>query len=133
MKKLTLKQKMFCEHYVKSGNATEAALKAGYKESFAKNRIHTMMKDVGICGYIEELNKEVKNARIADITEIKEFWSNIVRNENHKMPDRIKASELIAKTEGAFIDKVEVKGDIGVNPFSNLSTEELKKLIENER
>lgn len=133
MKKLTLKQKMFCEHYVKSGNATEAALKAGYKESYARDQIYNLMKNIGVSRYIEELNKEVKNARIADITEIKEFWSNIVRNENYKMPDRIKASELLAKTEGAFIDKVEVKGDIGVNPFSNLSTEELKKLIENER
>lgn len=133
MKKLTLKQKMFCEHYVKSGNATEAALKAGYKENFAKNRIHTMMKNVGICGYIEELNKHIKNDRIADIIEIKEFWSNIVRNEDYKMPDRIKASELIAKTEGAFIDKVELKGDVGVNPFAGLSTDELKKLIMNEK
>ena len=30
--KLTPKQRRFCEEYLKSGNATEAAKKAGYKE-----------------------------------------------------------------------------------------------------
>lgn len=127
---LNARQKAFCEYYVASGNATESARKAGYSESYAMNRIHELMKSVGICGYIEELNKEVKDKRIADMTEVKEFWTNILRNSDAKMQDRLKASEYIAKTNGAFLDKVEVKGEVKTdNPFSGLTTEELKKVV----
>ena len=128
--KLNARQKAFCEYFVASGNATESARKAGYSESYAMNRIHELMKSVGICGYIEELNKEVKDKRIADMTEVKEFWTNILRNSDAKMQDRLKASEYIAKTNGAFLDKVEVKGEVKTdNPFSGLTTEELKKVV----
>ncbi|MCC0650821.1 terminase small subunit, partial [Clostridioides sp. ZZV15-6598] len=36
MSKLTEKQKRFCDYYIKTGNATEAAIKAGYSEKTAK-------------------------------------------------------------------------------------------------
>lgn len=127
---LNARQKAFCEYYVASGNATESARKAGYSESYAMNRIHELMKNVGICGYIEKLNKEVKDKRIADITEVKEFWTDVLRNNDAKMQDRLKASEYIAKTNGAFLDKVEVKGEVKTdNPLSGFTTEELKKVF----
>lgn len=132
--KLNARQKAFCEYYVASGNATESARKAGYSESYAMNRIHELMKNVGICGYIEELNKDIKDKRIADMTEVKEFWTDVLRNNDAKMQDRLKASEYIAKTNGAFLDKVEVKGEVKTdNPFSGLTTEELKKIIDMEK
>lgn len=128
--KLNARQKAFCEFYVASGNATESARKAGYSESYAVNRIHELMKSVGICGYIEELNKKVKDNRIADIKEVKEFWTEVLRNKNQKIQDRLKASEYIAKTNGAFLDKVELKGELKTNnPFSEFTTEELKKVV----
>ena len=34
--KLNARQKSFCEFYVASGNATDAAIKAGYKEKNAR-------------------------------------------------------------------------------------------------
>ena len=34
--KLNARQKAFCEYYVASGNATEAAIKAGYSERTTK-------------------------------------------------------------------------------------------------
>ena len=132
--KLNARQKAFCEFYVASGNATESARKAGYSENYSKDRIHILMKNVGICRYIEELNKKVKDNRIADIKEVKEFWTEVLRNENQKIQDRLKASEYIAKTNGAFLDKVEVKGEVKTtNPFSNLTTEELRDLIKNNK
>ena len=45
------------------------------------------------------------------------------------MKDRLKASELIARTSGAFLEKVEVNGTVTtLNPYENLTEEELKKL-----
>jgi phage terminase small subunit len=45
--------------------------------------------------------------------------------------DRLKASEYIAKTNGAFLDKVEHSGSVTINnPFAGLTTDELRQLIE---
>lgn len=127
---LNARQKAFCEYYVASGNATESAVKAGYSEKYAGQNSDKLLKNTNIQIYIEELNKKVKDKRIADITEVKEFWTNVLRNNDAKMQDRLKASEYIAKTNGAFLDKIEVKGEVKTdNPLSGLTTEELKKVI----
>ncbi|GAE46173.1 hypothetical protein JCM21738_3044 [Mesobacillus boroniphilus JCM 21738] len=49
---------------------------------------------------------------IADLEETKRFWTTIMRDENADIRDRLKASEFIAKTNGAFIEKKEVLGGI---------------------
>lgn len=128
--KLNARQKAFCEFYVASGNATESAVKAGYSKRTARSIGQRLLTNVDIQSYIEGLNKKIKDNRIADIKEVKEFWTEVLRNGNVKMQDRLKASEYIAKTNGAFLEKVEVKGEINTNnPFSGLTTEELKKII----
>lgn len=128
--KLNARQKAFCEFYVASGNATESAVKAGYSKRTARSIGQRLLTNVDIQSYIEELNKKVKDNRIADIKEVKEFWTEVLRNKNQKIQDRLKASEYIAKTNGAFLDKVEVKGEIKTdNPLSGLTTEELKKVV----
>lgn len=44
--------------------------------------------------------------------------------------DKVRALELLGRHLGMFKDKVEHSGDISiVNPYENLSTEELKKLV----
>ncbi len=112
--KLNARQKAFCEYYVASGNATESAVKAGYSEKYAGQNSDKLLKNTNIQIYIEELNKKVKDKRIADITEVKEFWTDVLRNNDAKMQDRLKASEYIAKTNGAFLEKLEVKGMVPV-------------------
>ena len=111
---LNARQKAFCEYYVASGNATESAKKAGYSEKTAKSIGQRLLTFVDVQTYIEELNQNVKNNRIADMTEVKEFWTETLRNNKAKMQDRLKASEYLAKTNGAFLEKLEVKGGIPV-------------------
>src|SRR5699024_11726108 len=57
--------------------------------------------------YIEERNKEIESKRIANMKEVKQFWTEILRNDMYETKDRLKASEFIAKTNGAFLDKVQ--------------------------
>ncbi|MFP5110229.1 hypothetical protein ACSU6B_26400 [Neobacillus sp. C211] len=47
---------------------------------------------------------------IADLTETKRFWTVIMKDENADLKDRLKASEYIAKTNGAFVEKKELQG-----------------------
>lgn len=111
---LNARQKAFCEYYVASGNATESAKKAGYSERTARSIGQRMLTNVDIQNYIKQLNIKLENNRIADMTEVKEFWTGILRDSEQRMQDRIKASEYIAKTNGAFLEKLEVKGNIPV-------------------
>lgn len=50
-----------------------------------------------------------------------------------RVTDKIKALELLGKHLGIFTDKLQVKGDIKtINPYENLTTEDLIKLAKND-
>jgi phage terminase small subunit len=42
--------------------------------------------------------------------EAKRFWTAIMRDDSLDLRDRLKASEFIAKTNGAFLEKKELHG-----------------------
>lgn len=60
---LSLKQQKFCEYYVQSGKATEAAIKAGYSEKTACSQGQRMLKNVEIQKYVNELVVNAKDSR----------------------------------------------------------------------
>lgn len=126
---LSLKQKAFCEFYASSGNATESAIKAGYSKRTARSIAAENLTKPYIQDYLRELNLQVKDKRIAKIEEVQQMWTDIMRCTEKRTADRLKASEYLAKAFGAFLEKVEVKAEVQQNPFKNLTTEELKKLI----
>ena len=108
-KKLSFKQKSFCEHYAANGNATESARLAGYNEKDINTNASKLLQNTTIKEYIAELANPIENKRIATANEIKEFWSNVMRENVEKINDRLKASELLAKSGGMFIDRVEIQ------------------------
>lgn len=105
---LNQRQRKFCEYYVNTGNITTAAIKAGYTESYAKNKAYKLLSNDGVCSYIEELNKAGKTERVATMEEIQAFWTSKMRDNEANINARIKVSELLAKSKGAFIDKSEI-------------------------
>jgi phage terminase small subunit len=46
--------------------------------------------------------------------EVKEFWTHTMRDNNAKLIERLKASEYIAKTNAAFIEKQEVDSKMSI-------------------
>ena len=127
--KLNARQKAFCEYYVASGNATDAAIKAGYKEKYAGVNADKLLKNTNIQKYIEELQEKAKCNRIMTAIERREFLTKMILKEETKDTDRLKALDILNKMDGEYTQKVEVNGNINSNPFSNLTTEELKKII----
>lgn len=79
--KLTPKQKAFADEYLICGNATEAAKKAGYKEKAAYAMGAENLKKPQISAYIAERQKQIEDSRIADIKEVMEFYSAVLRGE----------------------------------------------------
>lgn len=127
--KLNVRQKAFCEYYVASGNATEAAIKAGYKEKNARFIGSENLTKANIKKYIEELQEKAKGNRIMTAIERREFLTSIIKDGAVKDTDRLKALDILNKMDGEYTQKVEVNGNINSNPFSNLTTDELKEII----
>ena len=127
--KLNARQKAFCEYYVACGNATEAAMKAGYSETYSKTRTNVLLQNVEICRYINELQEKAKSSRIMTAIERREFLTSMIKDGAVKDTDRLKALDILNKMDGEYTQKVEVNGNINSNPFSNLTTDELKEII----
>lgn len=106
---LSLKQKRFCEEYVISGNATEAAKRAGYSDKTARSQGQRMLTFVDIQKYIEELTAKQKSKRIATGEEVLEFFAAVMRDKGEATKNRLKAAENLAKRYG--LDKSPVNGE----------------------
>lgn len=111
--KLTEKQKRFADYYIESGNATESYKRAGYKatsDNIAGVESFKLLRNPKVSEYIAERNKQMESHRIADMEEVKQFWTNTMRSNETELRDRLKASEYIAKTNAAFIEKQQISG-----------------------
>lgn len=121
MADLTEKQKRFADYYIESGNATDAYQRAyGCKRETADANGTRMLGNARVLQYIESRNQQLANKRIADMQEVKEFWSSVLRSSEVEMKDRLKASEFIAKTNAAFIDRHEHSGETGVRIVNDI-------------
>lgn len=126
--KLNARQKAFCEYYVASGNATESAIKAGYSEKTARSIGQRLLTNVDIKKYIKELQEKAKESRILTAREKREWLSEVIKNGNEKLQDRLKALDILNKMDGDYVEKLQLSGQLNTNPFSGLTIEELRAL-----
>lgn len=129
MDKLTPKQKAFADYYIETGNATEAAIRAGYSKKTARVIGQENLTKPAIKQYIDKRNKVIESERIASITEVKEYWTRVMRGQEKdqfgldaSLQDRNKAAENLAKSYGMFINKIEANVDATVNSTSKLDS-----------
>lgn len=132
-KKLTEKQKKFCKEYVLSLNATQAAIKAGYKESSAYSIGSENLTKPEIKEYIAKLRKtEEENfyySRSMSFKKLEEAQKLALCRVFVKVtkdgevietpaPDThafLKAEELKGKLNGLYVEKTETKTDFNIN------------------
>lgn len=110
--KLTPKQRRFCEEFLKAGNATEAAKKAGYKESSAGEIGNQNLKKLQISSYIKRRMEEQDAALVAGANEVLQFYSAVMRGEvkdqfgmEASLSDRLKAADSLMKRYAAASDR----------------------------
>jgi len=101
--KLNAKQKAFAEHY--AGNATEAAIKAGYSPKSADVTGARLLGNVRVQTAIKARENTESRLRIASRQQRQEFWTKTMENRRVSMKDRLKASELLGKSEGDFLER----------------------------
>lgn len=121
MDKLTPKQKAFADYYIELGNATEAAIKAGYSKRTAKVIGNENLTKPYLKAYIDERLKQIEDKRIAKGEEVLQYLTKVMRGEEKDqfgldatITDRTKAAELLGKRYRLFTDKVEIEGSIPV-------------------
>ncbi|MCM1234893.1 MAG: terminase small subunit [Ruminococcus flavefaciens] len=133
MTTLTPRQQKFCDEYLISGNATDAAIKAGYSPKTAKNIGSENLAKPDLKAYIEAQLAALHSEKIADATEVLEYLTSVMRGEHkEEIPlmcgdgmqtladkevgakERLKAAELIGKRFGLFTDRVGIDGAVPV-------------------
>ena len=131
---LSVKQEKFCLEYAKLGNARQAYINAGF-DSKNNNAIDAcasrLLSTAKVQERLAELAEDAKNDKIADIQEMQEVLTGIIRQQieeevivnemlkgvttTRKMKkkpaikDVISAIEKLGKMQGAFSDKVELE------------------------
>lgn len=132
-RKLTEKQKAFCDYYIETLNATESYIRAGYKvksEASANSAASRLLRNVKVKSYIDKRLKQIESERIADAKEVMQYLTSVMRGEEieeivgfteegpekiSKLPnvkDRVKAAELLGRRYSLFTDKVDIEGNI---------------------
>lgn len=134
---LTVKQEKFCLAYAKSGNARQAYIEAGYKhkkDSTTDVNACRLLKNDNVKKRLAELAEEAKNNSIADIKEMQETLTTIIRQQLEEdvivcdpatgvdrlkktpsIKDVISAINTLGKMQGAFVDKIESEVDMSLN------------------
>ncbi len=114
--KLTNKQRAFVDYYIETGNATEAAIKAGYSKKTAKETGYENLTKPHLKQYIDKRLKELEDSRIAKGEEVLKYLTKVMRGEEKdqfgldaSLQDRTKAAELLGKRYRLFTDKVEAE------------------------
>lgn len=130
---MTPRQRKFCDEYLISGNATEAAIKAGYSRKTAKQTGSENLAKPDLRAYIDEQLAKIHSAKIADAEEVMKYLTSVMRGEHTEQvlklvgegvqtvtdidvsaKERLKAAELIGKRYGLFTDKVGLEGAVPV-------------------
>lgn len=81
MTKLTIKQKKFADEYIKTGNATQSAINAGYSKKTCYSIGNENLNKPEIKSYIDERMKQLEEEAIADQKEILKGLTRQARRE----------------------------------------------------
>lgn len=108
MAKLTLKQQKFCEEYAASGNATQAAIAAGYSKKTACSIGEENLRKPDIIAAIKKIGQRETKARIMKIEARKERLSDIACK-SVDLNAAIRAIDTLNKMDGLYIQKHEVQ------------------------
>jgi len=102
---ITAKQQRFVDCY--DGDAKKAAKKAKISYGYARQ---LLTKSNILTAIHNRIDNEIRPTMIASRQERQKFWSEIMKDKNQSMRDRLRASELLGKSEMDFPNKTEISG-----------------------
>lgn len=132
-------RKKFADEYIICGNATQAAIEAGYSKRSAKQTASRLLDQTEIKEYIAGRMKELEEESIASQIEVLQYLTRVIRDEETeevlvnignmeqeirtvRVPakDRIKAAELLGKRYQLWTDKVDINSTEGIKIIDDI-------------
>lgn len=135
-KKLTTKQQKFVDEYIVSGNATQAAIKAGYSKRTARKIGQENLTKLDIKAALNDKMLEIESQKIGDAKEVLEFYFRVLRGEETEEVPMSTADSVITVTKTPSIkDKVSVAKEIMKRfpLYDPMEKQKLKKLTADAR
>jgi phage terminase small subunit len=122
MTKLTAKQEAFVREYAANGgNATQAAIAAGYSPKVAAEVGSENLRKPQIVDAIKAIAKPKEEHALATIEGRAAWLRDVIdgkideEDTKARVPDKLKALELLGKMSGDFIERRHVTGDVQLN------------------
>lgn len=120
-KQLNKKQMDFVLEYLKTNNITKSAIKAGYSRKTAAVQGSRLLTNVKIASYVEAVNERMESDKIADIQEVMEYFTAVMRGEKKDqfdldptLSDRTKAASELAKRLDIREKTINVSGVVNI-------------------
>lgn len=107
---LTSRQRLFCEAFAANGgNALQAATEANYSRPDPEGA--RLLGNARIRKAIDRMREAETESKIATRQERQMFWTSVMRGEDPTadIKERLKASELLGKSQADFLDRVRVE------------------------
>lgn len=130
---LTVKEKAFIDSFVICKNATQAVIEAGYRCKNPRQYGSALLSKRHIAQEIKYRMERIEDAKIADATEILQFYTSVMRGEvldqfgiEASIDTRIKAANELAKHKIELPMRLEQK-----NISNNIGTIQLNFLPRN--
>ena len=107
VKTISTQHKLLADHWLKSFNATQSAVKAGYKEKTAYSMGSRVLKRVEVREYIDEQIKEMAMGYTERLFALGEIAKTAMKDS-----DKIKAIELLGKLNQDYTKKIDMTSNV---------------------
>jgi len=111
---LNTRQRHFVLGLVAGKSQAQAYRDAGYASSTPEVNASRLLRNAKVRAAFRQVAEVTQGGAIADAVERQAFWTSVMRDRNADMRDRLKASELLGRAGGDFIERVETESSIRV-------------------
>lgn len=127
-KHLNKRQLDFIQEYMKTNNITQSAIKAGYSPKTAAVQGCNLLKNVKVRNYIDAINERLESEKIADIQEVMEYLTSVMRGEAKDQFDMDVSIQDRTRAAGELARRLDVKSrnlnvECAVNIIDNIPNE----------
>ena len=108
-KHLNKRQIDFVQEYMKTNNVRQSAIKAGYSPRTASVQGSRLLSNVKVSAYINAINERLESDKIADIEEVMEYLTSVMRGEKKDQFDLDPALSERTKAASELARRLDVK------------------------
>lgn len=108
-KHLNQRQIRFVQNYMKTNNITHSAIDAGYSPKTAHVQGCNLLKNPKVSAYIQAITERLESDKIADIEEVMQYLTSVMRGEKKDQFDLDPALSERTKAASELARRLDVK------------------------